>query len=99
MACGWSHRGCKTQQSGQICDMKANRLIWSGVMAAMLLALTGCVARTWEDRYAIIEAAPPVGSHYRRAYKYGNEIPPPVNPRIKIEGEGLRLLLDQMRSR
>lgn len=72
---------------------------WSLRVALVVAAsgLSGCVTRTWEDKYAVTEAVPPVGTHHRRTYKYGEEVPPSVSPRVKIEGEGLRLLLDQMR--
>jgi len=78
--------------------MKAGRV---GTILAVALAgagLGGCVHRTWEDAYVVKEAAPAVGTHQRRAYKYGDHIPPTVNPRVKIEGEGLRILLEQMRA-
>lgn len=73
----------------------AGFLLRVGVVGAMFV-LGGCVTRTWEDSYTVTEATAPVGSHHRRTYKYGEEIPPSVNPRLKIEGEGLRLLIDHM---
>lgn len=68
------------------------------LLAVLAVALGGCAARTWEDRYTVKEAVPAVGTHHRRSFKYGEEVPPPVSPRIKVQGEGLRLLLDEIRA-
>lgn len=78
--------------------MKPGRWLLRMGLVAGALGLSGCVTRTWDDKYAITEAVPAVGTHHRRTYKYGEKVPPSVSPRVKIEGEGLRLLLDQMRA-
>ena len=77
--------------------MQADRQRMSAILAAAVLGLTGCVARTWESPHSVTEAAPPVGSHLRRTYKYGEPVPPAVNPRVKVEGEELRRLIEQLK--
>lgn len=78
--------------------MKPGQAGRAGLVAVAAILLGGCVNRTWEDRYAVKESAPAVGTHQRRSYKYGEEVPPSVNPRVKVEGEALKILLERIRA-